>query len=82
MICSNTSKFIFTLLLVTGLVFGTRWMILHFYNGSYASSDPRGTEGRMRLVGAPSPPAEEPAAAPVITPVPLKLEMPAKLSSQ
>ena len=31
------------------LIFGTRWCILTFYSGTYASTDPRGVQGHIQL---------------------------------
>jgi hypothetical protein len=37
------SRFITIAVFMLALIFGTRWCILTFYSGTYASSDPRGT---------------------------------------
>ena len=83
MISPGISKFVLIMVLVLAVVFGTRWVIRYHYNQTYAPTDPRGIEGRIRMVGTPPPGAEEgPAATPAPTPVPIKLEPSASSSSR
>ena len=52
----NRSSFILVAVLVLALVCGTRWCILYFYEGAFASTGQRGVEERT-LFAAPSPDA-------------------------
>lgn len=71
------SKFIMMAMLALALIFGTRWCIVTFYSGTYASTDSRGVHGNMQLAapvktssgnkevsfGAMTPPVQEAQAS-------------------
>jgi len=79
MMSPGISKFLLMMALILAVVFGTRWVILHYYSQSDVPTDLHRAEAWSRIAG-PRPTEEEAAATPAAPPVPTKLDMPASSS--
>ncbi|MBI5396184.1 MAG: hypothetical protein HZA91_12885 [Verrucomicrobia bacterium] len=49
---SGASDFMMWSVFVLFLVFGTMWLVTHFYNSDWAPSDPRSTEAQSNMARA------------------------------